>query len=91
MPVAQHFVKNMTELPAEHRAAGQREAERVGPEGVGSLLSVGAQDDSCEHKLRSTNTKAPWRGPFMLIKLYLAISELSFCINTTCFSLIVIK
>lgn len=36
----------MAELPAENGAAGQWEAQSVGPEGVGSLLPVSPQDDS---------------------------------------------
>lgn len=44
--VPQDFVQYMAELPAENGAAGQREAQSVGPEGVGSLLPVSPQDDS---------------------------------------------
>lgn len=45
--IPQDFVQHMTELPAEDGAPGQREAQSVGPESEGSLLSVSAQDDSC--------------------------------------------
>lgn len=45
--VPQDFVQYVAELPAEDGAAGQREAQSVGPEGVGSLLPVSPQDDSC--------------------------------------------
>lgn len=44
--VPQDFVQYMAELPAENGAAGQREAQSIGPEGVGSLLPVSPQDDS---------------------------------------------
>lgn len=46
----------MAELPAENGAAGQREAESVGPEGVGSLLPVSPQDDSCWQALKEACT-----------------------------------
>lgn len=39
-------MQHMAELPAENGAAGQREAQSVGPEGEGSLLPVSPQDDS---------------------------------------------
>lgn len=35
----------VAELPAQDGAAGQREAQSVGPEGEGSLLPVSPQDD----------------------------------------------
>lgn len=36
----------MAELPAENGAAGQRETQSVGPEGVSSFLPMSPQDDS---------------------------------------------
>lgn len=44
--VPQDFVEHVAELPAENRAAGQRETQGVGPERVSSFLSVSPQDDS---------------------------------------------
>lgn len=44
--VPQDFVQHVAELPAEDGAAGQRETQGVGPEGVGSFLPVSPQDDS---------------------------------------------
>lgn len=44
--VPQNLVQYVAELPAEDGAAGQREAQRVGPEGVSSLLPMSPQDDS---------------------------------------------
>lgn len=44
--IPQHFVEHVAELPAENGAAGQREAQSVGPEGVSSFLPVSSQDDS---------------------------------------------
>lgn len=45
--VPQDFMQDVAELPAEDGVAGQREAQRVGPEGVGALLPVSPQDDAC--------------------------------------------
>lgn len=45
--IPQHFVKHVAELPAEDGVAGQREAQGIGPESKGSLLSVGPQNDPC--------------------------------------------
>lgn len=47
MPVPKDFVQHVAELPAEDGAAGQRKTKSIGPEGVGSLLPMSAQDDSC--------------------------------------------
>lgn len=44
--ISQDFVQHMAELPAQDGAGAQREALRVGPECVGSLLPVSPQDDS---------------------------------------------
>lgn len=43
--VAQDLVQDVAELPAEDGTAGQGQPDGVGPEGEGSLLVVGAQDD----------------------------------------------
>lgn len=45
--VPQDFVQDVAELPAEDGVAVQREAQRVGPEGVGALLPVSPQNDPC--------------------------------------------
>lgn len=45
--IPQDFVQDVAELPAEDGVAGQREAQRVGPEGVGALLPVSPQNDAC--------------------------------------------
>lgn len=44
--VPEDLVKDVTELPAEDGAAGQRQADGIGPEGKGSLLMMRAQDDT---------------------------------------------
>lgn len=54
--VPQDFVQYVAELPAEDGAAVQREAQRVGPEGVGSLLPVSPQDDSCCSVVKEAQT-----------------------------------
>lgn len=46
--VPEDLVKDVTELPTEDGAAGQRQANGVGPEGKGSFLMVSAQDDTLE-------------------------------------------
>lgn len=46
--IPEDLVKNVTELPAEDGAAGQRQADGVRPESEGSLLMVRAQDDTLE-------------------------------------------
>lgn len=46
--VPEDLVKDVTELPAEDGAAGQRQADGIGPEGKGSLLMMRAQDDTLE-------------------------------------------
>lgn len=38
--VPQDFVEHVAELPAENRAAGQRETQGEGPEGVSSFLPM---------------------------------------------------
>lgn len=54
--VTQDFVQDVAELPAENGATGQREAQSVGPEGVGSLLPVSPQDDSCCRLVKEETT-----------------------------------
>lgn len=49
-------MQNAAELPAEDGAAGQGEAQSVGPEGVGSLLPVSPQDDSCWRGVKEVQT-----------------------------------
>lgn len=46
MSIPQDFVEHVAELPAENGAAGQRETQSVGPEGVSSFLPMSPQDDS---------------------------------------------
>lgn len=46
--IPEDLVKDVTELPAEDGAAGQRQADGVRPESEGSLLMVRAQDDTLE-------------------------------------------
>lgn len=41
-------MKDMAELPTEDGAAGQRQANGIGPEGEGPLLMVSAQNDALE-------------------------------------------
>lgn len=43
-------MQNVAELPAEDGAAGQREADSIGPEGEGALLMVCAENDACRVK-----------------------------------------
>lgn len=59
--VPQDFVQYVAELPAEDGAAVQREAQRVGPEGVGSLLPVSPQDDSCCSVVQEAQTGGVFR------------------------------
>lgn len=47
----------MAELPAENGAAGQRETQSVGPEGVSSFLSMSPQDDSWSCIVNEPNSK----------------------------------
>lgn len=51
--VPQDFMQDVAELPAEDGVAGQREAQRVGPEGVGALLPVGPQNDPCGNDVKN--------------------------------------
>lgn len=46
--VSENFVKDMAELPAEDGAAGQWQANGIGPEGEGPLLMVSAQNDALD-------------------------------------------
>lgn len=46
--VSEDLVKDVTELPTEDGAAGQRQANGIGPEGKSSFLMVSAQDDTLE-------------------------------------------
>lgn len=59
--IPQDFVQYVAELPAEDGAAVQREAQRVGPEGVGSLLPVSPQDDSCCSVVQEAQTGGVFR------------------------------
>lgn len=43
--IAQDFVQDVAELPAQDGAAGQGQPDGVGPEGEGPLLVVRPQDD----------------------------------------------
>lgn len=43
--VAQDFVQDVAELPAEDGAAGQGQPDGIGPEGEGPLFVVRPQDD----------------------------------------------
>lgn len=54
--VPQDFVQYVAELPAEDGAAGQREAQSIGPKSVGSLLPVSPQDDSCCRVVKEAQT-----------------------------------
>lgn len=60
--IPQDFVQDVTELPAEDGAAGQWEAQSVRPEGIGSLLPVRPQDDSCRFSRQGTTNyhKSQW-------------------------------
>lgn len=49
-------MQDVTELPAEDGAAGQREAQGVRPERVGSLLPVCPQNDACPKGQGSVTT-----------------------------------
>lgn len=70
--VPQHFVQYVAELPAEDGAAVQREAQRVGPEGVGSLLPVSPQDDSCCSVVQEAQTGGVfWWSPMSKMKAML--------------------
>lgn len=67
-------MKNMAELPAEDGAAGQRQANGIGPKGEGPLLMVSAQNDALEGQgqvkarlkcgqsgvLRTASLTGPW-------------------------------
>lgn len=46
--ISEDFVKDVTEFPTEDGAAGQRQADGIGPEGKGSFLMVSAQNDTLE-------------------------------------------
>lgn len=46
--ISKDFVKDMAELPTEDGAAGQWQANGIGPEGKGPLLMVSAQNDALE-------------------------------------------
>lgn len=43
----QHFVQQVAELPADHRVAGEREVDGVGPKGCGSALFMCPKDNIC--------------------------------------------
>lgn len=55
--VPQDFVQDVAELPAEDGVAVQREAQRVGPEGVGALLPVSPQNDPCGRDVKDELTR----------------------------------
>lgn len=44
--VSEDLVKDVAEFPTEDGAAGQRQADGIGPEGEGSFLMVSAQNDT---------------------------------------------
>lgn len=46
--VSEDLVKDVTEFPTEDGAAGQWQADGVGPEGKGSFLMVSAQNDTLD-------------------------------------------
>lgn len=50
VPISEDLVQDVAELPAEDGAAGQREADSIGPEGEGALLMVCAENDACRVK-----------------------------------------
>lgn len=46
--VSEDLVKDVAEFPTEDGAAGQRQADGIGPEGKGSFLMVSAQNDTLD-------------------------------------------
>lgn len=44
MSIAEEFVEDVTELPAQHGVAGQRQSINHGPKCLRPFLVVGAQD-----------------------------------------------
>lgn len=70
--ISEDFVKDMAELPTEDGAAGQWQANGIGPEGKGPLLMVSAQNDALEGQgqVRDTEVwavtvqRAPVTGPW---------------------------
>lgn len=45
MSIAEHFVQQVAELPADNGVAGQRQVQDVGPEGGGSTLLMCSHED----------------------------------------------
>lgn len=64
--IAQDLVQDVAELPAEDGTAGQGQPDGIGPEGEGSLLVVGPQDDSFQGSQGQLDTHRGWAGLFRL-------------------------